>query len=155
MEAGKETGLSAVRVNLWPGRLAGAGVPVLTPSAGPCKDGVQSGFSMVFGLASTGVAPGPGAGVVVLTTSAGPGKDGVQSGISTVFGLARSGLAPGSGAGVGREAGKDAGPAAGRVKVRQGSLVTQLEATTVLSSRALVNHSNLAFFSLWTSGVIG
>jgi hypothetical protein len=122
MEAGKETGLSAVRVNLWPGRLAGAGVPVLTPSAGPCKDGVQSGFSMVFGLASTGVAPGPGAGVVVLTTSASPGKDGVQSGISTVFGLARSGLAPGSGAGVGREAGKEAGPAAGRVDVWLGGL---------------------------------
>jgi hypothetical protein len=154
-EDGKEAGPAAGRVNVWPGGLAGAGVAVLTTSSVPCKDSAQSGFGMVFGLTSTGVAPGPGAGDVVLTTSAGPGKDGVQSGISTVFGLARSGLAPGSGAGVGREAGKDAGPAAGRVKVRQGSLVTQLEATTVLFSRALLNHSNLAFFSLWTSGVIG
>jgi hypothetical protein len=155
MEAGQEAGLSAVRVNVWPGGLAGAGVPVLTTSAGPGKDSAQSGFSMVFGLASNGLAPGPGAGVVVLTTSAGPGKDGVPSGISTVFRLASSGVAPGPCAGVGSEDGKEAGPTAGRVKVRQGSLVTQLEATTVLSSRALLNHSNLAFFSLWTSGVIG
>jgi hypothetical protein len=154
-EAGQEAGLSAVRVSVWPGGLAGAGVPVLTTTAGPGKDTAQSGFGMVFGLASNGLAPGPGAGVVVLTTSAGAGKGGVQSGISTVFGLASSGVAPGPGAGVGCEDGKEAGPIAGSVKVRQGSLVTQLEATTVLSSRALLNHWNLAFFSLWTSGVIG
>jgi hypothetical protein len=228
-EAGQEAGLSAVRVSVWPGGLAGAGVPVLTTTAGPGKDTAQSGFGMVFGLASNGLAPGPGAGVVVLTTSAGAGKGGVQSGISTVFGLASSGVAPGPGAGVvvlttsagagkggvqsgistvfglassgvapgpgagvvvvttsagagkdgvpsgisavfrlassgvapgpcagvGSEDGKEAGPIAGSVKVRQGSLVTQLEATTVLSSRALLNHWNLAFFSLWTSGVIG
>jgi hypothetical protein len=154
-EAGKESGPAAGRVNVWLGGLAGAGVAVLTTSSGPGNDSAQSGFGMVFGLTSSGLAPGPGAGVVVLTTSAGPGKDGVQSGISTVFGLASSGVAPGPCAGVGSEDDKEAGPAAGIVKVRQGSLVTQLEATTVLSSRALLNHSNLAFFSLWTSGVIG
>jgi hypothetical protein len=53
---------------------------------------------------------------------------------------------------VGKEAGQETVPDAGRVKVRRGSLVTQLETSSVFSSWALLNHSNLAFSALWTSG---
>jgi hypothetical protein len=62
-EAGKEAGLAAGRVNEGRGGLAGAGAAVLTASARPDNDGAQSGFCMVFRLASSGVAPGSGAGV--------------------------------------------------------------------------------------------
>jgi hypothetical protein len=69
-----------------------------------------------------------------------------------VFRLASSGVAPESGAGVGKEAGQETVHDAGRVKVRRGFLVTQLETSSVLSSQDSFKHSNLAFFALWASG---
>jgi hypothetical protein len=177
-EAGKEAGPDEGRVNAGGGGLAGAGFAVLTTPAGPGNDGTKSGC-MDFRLASRRVAPGSGAGVgkeagkeaglavgrvsggrgglaspgaAVLTASEGPDNDEAPSAFFMVLRLASSGVAPGSGAGVGKEAGQETFPDAGRVKVRRGSLVTQLETSSVLSSRASLNHSNLAFFALWASG---
>lgn len=95
-----------------------------------------------------------GEGAAIVAASAGSEDDG--AGDSCIFfKLSNSGLELGAG----REAGEAAGPTAGRVNVKGelvagGLSVAEVEASSGLSSKTLLNHCTEAFLSMSRSSAV-
>lgn len=95
-----------------------------------------------------------GEGAAIVAASAGSEDDG--AGDSCIFfKLSNSGLELGAG----REAGEAAGPTVGRVNVKGGLVagglsVAEVEASSGLSSKTLLNHCSEAFLSMSRSSAV-